>query len=148
MSFHCMQSFSFPKENVKKKKLKYFSQCKIFEEFHSVVNIFFMYIGRFNSTVFFITHCLLDAVIPFLLTFVKCKVSRALFVLCLWINQPSERKEQSRPFCFPIVGIFMYLRPSFPPAIFPVAQSFPPIILDTGLRKRKRTNRKSRLLVE
>jgi hypothetical protein len=81
-----MQSFSFPKENVKKKKLKYFSQCKIFEEFHSVVNIFFMYIGRFNSTVFSITHCLLDAVVTFLITFVKYKVSTALFGLCSWIN--------------------------------------------------------------
>ena len=90
-----------------------------------MVNIFFMYIGRFNSTVFSITHCLLDAIVPFLITFVKCKVSRALFGLCPWINQPSERREQSGPFCFPIAGIFLFLRPPFPPAIFPEAKSFP-----------------------
>jgi hypothetical protein len=47
----------------------------------------------------------------------------------------------------------MYLRPPFPTAIFPVAQSFPPIFLDTGLgrrkkKKKKTKNRKTPLLVE
>ena len=45
-------------------------------------------------------------------------------------------------FVFTLQAFFLFLRPPFPPAIFPVAQSFPQIFLDTGLGRRERTKQK------